>query len=198
MILIVDNFDSFTYNLVDYFNQLGEECEVVRNDIPPTEHLKSKYSALVLSPGPGKPENAGFLLEYIRVFENQIPILGICLGHQAIAKYYGGTVEKALKPMHGKVSLVHSLVEDELLEGIEKQFSVVRYHSLVVKDLQNTSLSVLAVTEEGENMILKHQELPIYGIQYHPEAALTDFGLQILHNWKSVVNKKRTAVLNLL
>lgn len=198
MILIVDNFDSFTYNLVDYFNQLGEECEVIRNDFSPDKLDKSKYSALVLSPGPGKPEEAGFLMDYIRNFENELPILGICLGHQAIAKHYGANVVKAIKPMHGKISTIHQLIDDELFDGMNKDFKVVRYHSLVVDNLEKTMLIPLANTSENENMIFKHQFLPIYGIQYHPEAALTDYGLKILSNWKAIVNRKKEAIVNKL
>ncbi|WP_296619837.1 aminodeoxychorismate/anthranilate synthase component II [Marivirga sp.] len=198
MILLLDNFDSFTYNLLDYFNQLGEECEVIRNDVSPGELNKSKYSALVLSPGPGKPEDAGFLMEYICAFENEMPILGVCLGHQAIAKYFGANVVKAIKPMHGKLSNIHQLKDDELFEGMNHEFKVVRYHSLVVKDLEDTLLLPLANTKENENMIFKHQFLPIYGIQYHPEAVLTDYGLKVLSNWKTIVNRKKEAIANKL
>lgn len=198
MILIVDNFDSFTYNLVDYFNQLGEECDVVRNDIAPEKIDKSKYSAIVLSPGPGKPEEAGYLMDYISSFENVLPILGICLGHQAIAKHFGGNVRKAKKPMHGKLSKIHLLKEDQLVRGMNQAFEVVRYHSLVVDNLEHTLLTPLANTEEDENMIFKHQLLPIYGIQYHPEAALTKFGLKILSNWTAIVNEKKEAIVNKL
>lgn len=198
MILIVDNFDSFTYNLVDYFNQLGEECEVVRNDVSPKKLDLSKYSALVLSPGPGKPEDAGFLMDYLGDFENELPILGICLGHQAIAKQYGANVVKAIKPMHGKISTIHQLAYDDLFTDMNQNFKVVRYHSLVVENLENTLLQPLANTSDNENMIFKHQFLPIYGIQYHPEAALTDYGLKILSNWKAIVNRKKEAIVNKL
>jgi len=196
MILIVDNFDSFTYNLVDYFNQLGEECEVVRNDVDPRNLDINKFEAIVLSPGPGKPEEAGFLMDYIRIFENEVSILGICLGHQAIAKYFGAEVIKAIKPMHGKISNIYlSEEENGLFHGIKNQFQVVRYHSLVVDNLENTVLLPLANTVEDENMILKHQFLPIYGIQYHPEAALTEYGLKILSNWKETIIRKSEAIL---
>ncbi|WP_375580304.1 aminodeoxychorismate/anthranilate synthase component II [Marivirga tractuosa] len=198
MILIVDNFDSFTYNLVDYFNQLGEKCEVVRNDVSPKKIDLGKYSALVLSPGPGKPEDAGFLMEYIRNYENKLPIIGICLGHQAIAKHFGANVVKAIKPMHGKISTIHQLIDDELFHGMKQEFKVVRYHSLVVDNLEKTMLMHLANTSENENMIFKHKFLPIYGIQYHPEAALTDYGLKILSNWKAIVNRKKEAIVNKL
>ncbi|WP_317043236.1 anthranilate synthase component II [Marivirga sericea] len=195
---MVDNFDSFTYNLVDYFNQLGLECQIVRNDVSPDQLDKNKYSAVVLSPGPGKPEEAGFLMDYIEFFENEIPILGICLGHQAIAKFFGANVVKAIKPMHGKISKIHVEKEDSLFEGIHDDFEVVRYHSLVVKNIEETMLVSLAKTKEGENMIFKHKYLPIYGIQYHPEAALSNFGLKILSNWKVIVDHKKEAIMNKL
>ena len=107
MILLVDNFDSFTYNLVDYFEQLGEQCYIVRNDISPVDLPDLNLTKLVLSPGPGVPEKAGFLLDYLEHFENRLPILGICLGHQAIAQYFGAKIEKAIKPMHGKLSSIN-------------------------------------------------------------------------------------------
>lgn len=198
MILIVDNFDSFTYNLVDYFEQLGEECEVIRNDVYPEEIHLDRYKAVVLSPGPGKPEEAGFLMDYIRIFENELPILGICLGHQAIAKYYGAEIVKADKPMHGKISSVQLLTNDELFREMKTEFNVVRYHSLVVENLENNLLLPLAITQNGEIMILKHHYLSIYGIQYHPEAALTDYGLKILLNWKEILGKENEAIVNKL
>lgn len=199
MILIVDNFDSFTYNLVDYFNQLGEECEVIRNDVNPENLDIDKYSAVVLSPGPGRPEDAGFLMNYIRVFEKQIPILGICLGHQALAQFFGAQIVKSIKPMHGKISKVYLMdIHDELFEDMNDEFDVVRYHSLVVENIEGTILCALAKTVENENMIFKHQFLPIYGIQYHPEAALTKYGLKILLNWRQIVVRKKEAILNKL
>jgi len=199
MILIVDNFDSFTYNLVDYFNQLGEECEVIRNDVNPENLDISTYVALVLSPGPGRPEDAGFLMDYIAAFETEIPILGICLGHQAIAKFFGAQIVKSIRPMHGKISKVHLIdSHDELFHDMNDEFDVVRYHSLVAENLEDTILHALAETDENENMIFKHQFLPIYGIQYHPEAALTKYGLKILLNWREIVVGKKEAILNKL
>lgn len=198
MILIVDNFDSFTYNLVDYFNQLGEECEVIRNDVPPKKLDKQDYSAVVLSPGPGKPEDAGFLMDYLKEFEDYLPILGICLGHQAIAKYYGADIVKAIKPMHGKISKIHLVSESQILDGLPSEFNVVRYHSLIVQNLKNTALNSLAATSENENMIFSHSYFPIFGIQYHPEAALTQYGLKILKNWISLLETNKEAILNKL
>ncbi len=186
MLLIIDNFDSFTYNLVDYFEQLGETCYVVKNDLPPALLPALDFTRLVLSPGSGKPEQAGYLLEYIRHFEKSLPILGICLGHQAIAQHYGMQIVKAMKPMHGKISEVSMLREDNLFLDMPARWEVVRYHSLVVKFNAQSPLLPLAITNENENMVLKHNKLPIYGIQYHPEAALSQFGLQILANWMKV------------
>ncbi|WKV13690.1 aminodeoxychorismate/anthranilate synthase component II [Marivirga harenae] len=198
MILIIDNFDSFTFNLVDYFKQLGKECEIVRNDVPPEKIKSYNYEALVLSPGPGKPFEAGYLMDYIRFFENELPILGICLGHQAIASYFGAQVIKSIKPMHGKISKVNILVNDKLFKDIISEYEVVRYHSLVVSNLEKTMLVPLAVTTENENMIFKHKNLPIYGIQYHPEAALTQNGLKILENWMGLLKTNKKAILNKL
>ncbi|MFQ3215072.1 MAG: anthranilate synthase/aminodeoxychorismate synthase-like glutamine amidotransferase [Marivirga sp.] len=191
MLLLVDNYDSFTYNLVDYFNQLGVECEVVKNDLHPSE-IKDPdiYMGLVLSPGPGRPEDAGFLMEYIRFFERQMPIIGICLGHQAIALYYGGSVKKAVKPMHGKLSYVFQQCGDELCRNIPKVFEVVRYHSLIASISDAPLLINLAQTEYAELMILRHKEKLIYGLQYHPEAILTKFGIEILENWLEIIRRK--------
>jgi anthranilate synthase/aminodeoxychorismate synthase-like glutamine amidotransferase len=183
---------------VDYFNQIGAHCEVIRNDVTPHKINIDKYKALVLSPGPGKPEEAGFLMEYIRVFQYEMPILGICLGHQAIAKFYGAEITKAQKPMHGKISKVKLLNQDEIVKEIPIEFEVVRYHSLIAKNFVNTLLQPLAETHQNENMIFKHQFYPIYGIQYHPEAALTDYGLEILSNWNELVDKRKEAIFNKL
>ena len=181
MILIVDNYDSFTYNLLDYFGQLGEQCYVVKNDVSPSAQEDREFDMIVLSPGPGRPEDAGYLLDYIAFYAGKVPMVGICLGHQAIAKYFGGTVEKAIRPMHGKLSKCIKVQEDPLFSDMPSTFEVVRYHSLVVKEM-GTELITLAVTVENENMILKHKSLSIFGIQYHPEAYLTEFGMKILEN----------------
>lgn len=198
MILLVDNFDSFTYNLVDYFEQLGETCYIVRNDVDPESLPKINFTKIVLSPGPGTPDQAGYLMDYIKFFESKLPILGICLGHQALAQYYGATVEKALKPMHGKLSLIYKSKEHPIFNDLPNQWNVVRYHSLVVKNYLNSHLIPLAQTEEEELMIFEHKELPICGIQYHPEAVLTEFGIEILGNWSkihSTMNKAIPAIL---
>ncbi|MBK6267035.1 aminodeoxychorismate/anthranilate synthase component II [Marivirga sp. S37H4] len=198
MILLIDNFDSFTYNLVDYFEQLGESCYIVRNDVSPTLLPDMDFTKIVLSPGPGTPEQAGYLMEYIKFFEHDLPILGICLGHQAIAQYFGAKVEKAIKPMHGKLSVVDKSVEDGIFKGFPNHWKVVRYHSLVVKNIEKTHLVPLAYTEENELMVFRHNQLTIYGIQYHPEAALTEFGIEILANWLEKVANENKAIPVLL
>ena len=184
MILVIDNYDSFTYNLVDYFNQLDLEVEVIRNDESVDDLLSEKYKGVVLSPGPGIPQNAGNLMKALDYYHEKIPVLGICLGHQAIAKFFNGSIEKAQIPMHGKLSLIcHE--NDAIFKNIPESFNVVRYHSLVCNNLPK-NLDVIAQTGIGENMALKHKELPIYGLQFHPEAVLTEYGLEILGNWKNI------------
>jgi anthranilate synthase/aminodeoxychorismate synthase-like glutamine amidotransferase len=182
LILLVDNFDSFTYNLVDYFEQLGQEVEVIRNDVNPESVNWKKYHGLVLSPGPETPEKANFLLQYLEKAAQNVPILGICLGHQAINIHFGGTIKKGLQPMHGKISIVKKVNEDLIFNQLPIQFNVVRYHSLIIDDL-GKDLVVLGETALKETMIIKHSLRPIYGIQYHPESILTQFGLKILENW---------------
>ena len=184
MILIIDNYDSFTYNLVDYFNQLGLDVEVRRNNTPLSELISKEFNALVLSPGPGIPKNAGNLLKILDHYHTYVPILGICLGHQAIAEYFHGEIVQANKPMHGKLSkIVHN--GDLVFNDMPKQFNVVRYHSLICNNLPD-SINVIARTNKQEIMAIKHKYLPIYGLQFHPEAVLTEYGLRILENWKNI------------
>jgi len=184
LILVIDNFDSFTYNLVDYLLQLDFEVEIIRNNAPLDELLVNKFKAMVLSPGPGIPEKAGNLMKVIDYYYDKIPILGICLGQQAITAYFKGYIEKAQKPMHGKISSVYHH-NDRLFSGIPYTFKVTRYHSLICTNLPN-ELEILATTATDEVMALKHKELPIYGLQFHPEAVLTEYGLDILRNWKNI------------
>lgn len=181
MILLLDNFDSFTYNLVDYFAQLGVECRVLRNDLPLEEITCHQYSGIVLSPGPGIPRHSGNLLKVIHHYYQSHPMLGICLGHQAIGEFFGGSLHKAIKPMHGKVSNI-ICDDDEMFKDIPKEIKIVRYHSLVV-DKFPEDLKITAQTMENEVMAMKHHSLPVWAVQYHPEAALTEFGLNLLENW---------------
>lgn len=181
MILVIDNFDSFTYNLVDYFERLGVNCQVYRNDVSIDVITQQDYSAVVISPGPETPEQAGNVMEILSYYEKKLPILGICLGHQAIGQFYGATLTKAIKPMHGKVSSV-ATIEDPIFSNLSSEIDVVRYHSLVLANLPDSLVS-LSETKEGEIMVIKHKKLPIYGIQFHPESILTERGLDLLNNW---------------
>ena len=184
-ILIIDNYDSFTYNLYDYFLQLGVECEVVRNNVLPlTDFQAMSFDGLVLSPGPKRPADAGHLMALIDHFHDKKPILGICLGHQAIGEYFGAKLVKSSVPMHGKTSqIIHT--GQTIFQDVPQHIAVMRYHSLTLKNLENTPLRLLANTNDGEIMAIGHQYLPIFGIQFHPESILTDYGLEMLDNWLS-------------
>jgi anthranilate synthase component II len=181
LILILDNFDSFTYNLLDYFEQIKINCRVFRNDAEPLEIFEEHYEGIVFSPGPGKPSSSGCMMEVLKYYEKTHPILGICLGHQAIGQHFGADLVSADKPMHGKISTItHN--NDILFDGLEEKLQVVRYHSLVLKNVSR-DLEVTASTEKNEIMGIKHKYLPIHGVQFHPEAILTEKGSQMLHNW---------------
>ncbi len=182
-LLIIDNYDSFTYNLYDYFLQLNTVCEVLRNDERSLEEFKAlEFDALVLSPGPKQPKDAGVLMELIDYFHDKKPILGICLGHQGIGEYFGATLKKAKLPVHGKTStLFHQ--KHLLFESLPGQFEVMRYHSLILEKIKNTPLGIIAQTADGEVMAIQHDTLPILGVQFHPESILTEHGLQLLKNW---------------
>ena len=187
MLLLLDNFDSFTYNLVDYFGQLGVEAQVVRNDVKLEEIQKLPVQAIVLSPGPGTPQQAGVMMEVIRHYHAKVPMLGICLGHQALGEFFGATLAKGIRPMHGKISEI-SCEPDAIFEGLPEKMPVVRYHSLVLRQVPE-SIKPLAHTLEGELMAFRHQTLPLHGLQFHPEAALTTYGLDLLRNWLSLAKK---------
>lgn len=193
MVLLIDNFDSFSYMLADYLRQLGMELHIVRNDVDPEILLKDKWEALVLSPGPEIPEKAGNLTKILEQYINQIPVLGICLGHQALGQYFGAALVKGKQPVHGKVHQVFRKKAHPYLEGLPPQFKVTRYHSLEIRDVPH-ELDVLLETSDGEIMAFAHQHLPILGIQYHPEAYLTEYGLDILNNWwKECMNSEKNA-----
>lgn len=187
MILLLDNYDSFTYNLVDYFNQLGVETKVFRNDSSIKDIQSFEYRGLVLSPGPEKPKSAGNLLEVVAAYLGKLPMLGICLGHQAIAEFLGGELVKANYPMHGKVSRIIT-EEGQVFNGLPDHFEVVRYHSLIIQNLPET-LKATARTESQELMAYESEsELMAWGLQFHPEAVLTQYGLDMLRNWVTFYN----------
>ena len=166
---------------MDYFQQLGREVRVVRNDITPDALERLSFDALVLSPGPGVPAAAGNMPTIIKKYAGVLPILGICLGHQALAEHFGAKIIQAQRPMHGKKSLVFHEY-DPLFNHIPNSFAVVRYHSLVCSDLPDT-LHLTALSQGGEIMGFRHISMPVYGLQFHPEAHLTQHGLDILLNW---------------
>ena len=185
MILVIDNYDSFTYNLVQYLGELGEELAVYRNDALSLEEIVAmKPARILISPGPGRPEDAGVSLGVITALGATTPILGVCLGHQAIGLAYGGLVRRANRPMHGKTSrIVHQGMS--VFGGLPSPFEAGRYHSLVVADEQlPAELEVTARTEDdGTIMGLRHRTFPVHGVQFHPESVLTPDGKQLLRNF---------------
>jgi anthranilate synthase/aminodeoxychorismate synthase-like glutamine amidotransferase len=193
MILVIDNYDSFTYNLVQYFGELGCELCVVRNDqitLPAIRDMQPSH--IVISPGPGDPDDSGVSLEVLRELGATTPVLGVCLGHQCIGQVYGGVVKRAARQMHGKVSLIYH-DGDPMFAGLPTPFEATRYHSLIVEpETLPDCLRVTARTEEGEIMGLRHREYPVYGVQFHPESILTPNGIQILRNF-ICVNAMETA-----
>lgn len=184
MLLIIDNYDSFTYNLVQYFGELGSEVLVKRNDEVSMDEIAALNPARIcISPGPGRPENAGVSNEVIRRFGAEKPILGVCLGHQCIDAVFGGEVVRAPRLMHGKTSPIEHFHES-VFAGLTNPFPATRYHSLVVRrETLPGCLRITAETAEGEIMGLQHRELPIHGVQFHPESILTTEGKQLLANF---------------
>jgi len=184
MIVLIDNYDSFTYNLVQYFGELGQELVVYRNDEVTIQEIEALVpSYLVISPGPCTPNEAGISVEAIRAFAGRIPILGVCLGHQAIAQAFGGEVVHAERLMHGKTSKIQHDGKS-IFKEIPQQTIVTRYHSLAVeRSSLPECLMVTAETETGEIMALRHRTLPIEGVQYHPEAILTEHGKEMIRNF---------------
>ena len=184
MILMIDNYDSFTYNLVQYLGELGERLTVKRNDaITVSGITRLAPAAVVISPGPGRPADAGVSNELIRTFAGSIPILGVCLGHQCIGEVFGGQVVRAARPMHGKTSQIYHEGRG-VLQGLPNPFEATRYHSLIVKrETLPETLAVTAWTREGEIMGLQHQTTPVYGVQFHPESILTAAGKDLLRNF---------------
>lgn len=184
MILVIDNYDSFTYNLVQQMGEMGAQLRVVRNDQITLDEVRTLNPArIVISPGPGTPDDGGVSLDVIRELGAHIPILGVCLGHQCIGQAYGGVVTRAGRLMHGKTSMVYHK-GDPLFTGVPSPFEATRYHSLIVEEESLPDvLAVTAFTEQGEIMALRHKEYPVVGVQFHPESILTGFGPRILRNF---------------
>ena len=184
MILMIDNYDSFTYNLVQYLEELGERIEVHRNDRISCDGIASRRpDGIVISPGPKTPDDAGISLEVVRRFSGQIPLLGVCLGHQSIAQAFGGSIVRAPSLMHGKTSTIKHDGRT-LFTGLPQPFEATRYHSLVVERASlPAALKVTAETEDGLVMGLMHRELPVYGVQFHPESIASAAGHELLANF---------------
>ncbi len=182
--MVIDNYDSFVYNLVQYFGELGEDVEVVRNDAISIEDLEKMLpERIVISPGPGIPENAGICMQVIEKFSGKIPILGVCLGHQCIGAVFGGKVVKAKKLLHGKTSTL-SHENQGIFTGIPQGITVARYHSLVVERQSITDeLSVTASSDDGTVMAVQHKVHPTFGVQFHPESIASEYGMQVLQNF---------------
>lgn len=183
MIVVVDNYDSFTYNLVQYLGELGQEIAVFRNDQVTVSQIQGMQpDHIVISPGPGDPHNGGISLDAVRQLGPSTPILGVCLGHQCIGEAYGGAVNRAPRLMHGKTSPVYHNGEG-LFSGIPSPFQATRYHSLIVEEPLPACLEVTAFTSQGEVMGIRHKQFPTVGVQFHPESILTEHGKRILQNF---------------
>ncbi|HEY8891805.1 MAG TPA: aminodeoxychorismate/anthranilate synthase component II [Clostridium sp.] len=188
MILIIDNYDSFTYNLYQYIGELYKNVKVVRNDKFTIEELKTlPLKGIIISPGPGRPENAGLSINVIKAFEGMLPIMGICLGHQAIGYAYGGKVISAPEIKHGKTSIINHNGKG-LFRDLEDNLKVMRYHSLIVeKSTLPKDLEITAVTKDGIIMAIKHKKFQTYGLQFHPESIFTETGKMIIKNFVEVI-----------
>ena len=184
MMLLIDNYDSFTYNLAQYFGELGQEVEVIRNDAIDLAGIKAlRPERIVVSPGPCTPNEAGISVPLIKEFSGKLPILGVCLGHQSIGAAFGGNIVRAKRVMHGKTSTVTHNRQDCFAE-IPTPFTVVRYHSLVIdRETMPKELSITAESDDGEIMGVRHKTLPVWGVQFHPESIITEHGHDLLKNF---------------
>lgn len=192
MILLIDNYDSFSYNLFQLVGSLDPDIKVIRNDAMTTGQIEElSPKAIILSPGPGKPEDAGICIEVVKKLGGRFPILGVCLGHQAICTAYGGTVSYAKELMHGKQSVAKLTGSCALFEGLPDSIPVARYHSLaLLKDTLPDCLTITAQTKDGEVMAVAHKDYPVFGLQFHPESILTPDGKTILQNFIHLVSSK--------
>lgn len=191
MILLIDNYDSFSYNLYQLIGQIDDDIKVFRNDkITLDEISKLNPSMILLSPGPGRPEDAGLCIDIVKEFYDKIPILGVCLGHQSICMAFGGVISYASELMHGKSSII-SLSDDLIFKGLDKEITVGRYHSLSLNDeTLPKELKLIARSDDGEIMAVKHEKFNVYGLQFHPESILTPDGLSILTNFSELIREE--------
>ena len=185
MILVIDNYDSFTFNLVQLVGKLHEDLRVVRNDVVTVHEIAALHpTGILISPGPGRPEDAGVTVDVIKRFGETIPILGVCLGHQAIGYAYGGEIVHAPYLMHGRTSSIHHLQNSPLFAGVCTPFTATRYHSLVIGEGHFPSvLDITARTDDGVIMGVRHKHYPVEGVQFHPESILTEEGERMIKNW---------------
>lgn len=196
MYLMIDNYDSFVYNLACYLEEFGEKVQLIRNDkitISEIENLllDQNFEGIIISPGPKSPKDCGNCKEILEKTAGKIPVLGICLGHQIIGEVFGATIQKGRKPMHGKVTKIQNN-QTGLFEGLPKLYSVTRYHSLIVSDSSFPDcLNIDARSEDGIIMALHHKNFPIYGVQFHPEAVLTEYGHELLKNFTKICKEWR-------
>lgn len=191
LILLIDNFDSFSHNLLDYVKRFVDEVHCIRYDeLDLTKVGQHPLSGILIGPGPGKPKDYPLLFELLSNYQDRLPILGICLGHQLIGEYYGATLSEGIQPMHGKVSQITSSTHP-MFDGIEKNTQVTRYHSLVLKNLPD-NIQETGQSLEDENMAIAHRSKNVWGIQFHPEAVLTTDGEQMIANWVALTVQKQT------
>lgn len=191
MIVLIDNYDSFSYNVYQLIGSVEPDIKVVRNDEYTVKEIEAmRPEALIISPGPGKPSDAGICIEAIRYFVGRLPILGICLGHQAICEAFGGEVSYAKELMHGKKKTIYTVGKSKIFEGLGDSFQAARYHSLAaVRDELPDTLRVTAEAEDGEIMAVEHTEYPIYGVQFHPESVMTPDGKVMVQNFINIVKR---------
>lgn len=200
MFLMIDNYDSFVYNLVSYFMEEGVQIEVIRNDDVDLENIQNqinekKLEGIIISPGPKSPKDCGLCNEVVKKFYKQIPIFGVCLGHQIIGHVFGATVTKGAKAMHGKVENINTQ-QKNIFKNLPKKFKVTRYHSLIVKEDLPEDFTIDARTEDNVIMALSHKNYPLYGVQFHPEAVLTEFGHEMVKNFIDLAREWRTKSAN--
>ena len=189
MILIIDNYDSFTYNLVQYVGTINENLKVIKNDALALDAIKAmNLSHIIISPGPGKPKNTGICLNIIKDISPLIPTLGICLGHQAIAYQYNAKIVNSKNIVHGETSVITHNNQSILFKDIPTRFNATRYHSLCIdRKFTNNHLNITSWSDDNEIMSIEHKKYPIYGIQFHPESILTEYGMQIINNFINIV-----------
>ena len=185
MILLIDNYDSFSYNLYQLVGEINPDIRVIRNDEMTVEEIENlSPEKIIISPGPGKPEDAGICLDVIKHFAGKVPILGVCLGHQAICKAFGAAVSHAKSIMHGKESVIKTDTSSLIFKGLPKNITVARYHSLAAVDsTMPDCLKITATSDDGEIMAVEHRHFPVYGLQFHPESIMTPDGMTMLRNF---------------